>query len=307
MNSITHIFLGDQGNNNLYFPFHASRIYSICLKKLGILKKMKIGMFFELLTILKMVQLCAECISFVKGGIMQKEPLALRQTIKRGIILYCMLALVAVPSGICSHQHRIPDFEIHALTQVLTEYDIPTIQDVTEHHAQMGLNPPAVDPVSAVLDGQNQDIEQEIEELIELPPFHEHIMQAAQNYKIDPALIRAIIQAESSYNPQAVSKRGAQGLMQLMPGTAKSLGIEDSFNPALNIDGGVRYFRQLLDRFGGDEVLALAAYNAGSRYVRKYKGVPPFRATKIYIKKVFKYRDQFGKEIASLNKLESAS
>jgi len=236
---------------------------------------------------------------------MQKESSALRQTIKRGIILYCMLALVAVPSGLCSHQHRIPDFEIHALTQVLTEYDTPIIQDVTEHSAQMGLNPPAVDTVSAAVDGQGQEIAELV--VVELPPFHEHIMQAAQNYKIDPALIRAIIQAESSYNPRAVSKRGAQGLMQLMPGTAKSLGIEDSFNPALNIDGGVRYFRQLLDRFGGDEALALAAYNAGSRYVRKYKGVPPFRATKIYIKKVFKYRDQFGKEIASLNKLESAS
>lgn len=260
-------------------------------------------MFFDTLTIRKMVQLYARCLNNAKGGIMQKEPSALRQTIKRGIILYCMLALVAVPSGICSHQHRTPDFEILALSQGLTEYDISTIQDVTEHQSQMGLNPSAVDTVSTALDGQGQ----EIEESVDLPPFHEHIMQAAQNYKIDPALIRAIIQAESSYNPRAVSKRGAQGLMQLMPGTAKSLGIEDSFNPALNIDGGVRYFRQLLDRFGGDEALALAAYNAGSRYVRKYKGVPPFKATKIYIKKVFKYWDQFGKEFASLNELESAS
>jgi soluble lytic murein transglycosylase-like protein len=87
--------------------------------------------------------------------------------------------------------------------------------------------------------------------------------------------------------------------MQLMPQTAKSLGIEDSFDPAMNIDGGVRYFRQLLDRFSGDVRLALAAYNAGSRYVRKYGGVPPFGATKRYIKKVLRYHKKFQTEMAS--------
>lgn len=234
---------------------------------------------------------------------MKKDSSALPQTIKRGIILYCMLALVAVPSGICSHQHRIPGFEISALTLVLAEYDTPEVRDFSKLLVQMEMNASASDTAQAAVTVQEQDTE----EFYDLPPYHEHIMEAAQNYDVDPALIRAIIQAESGYNPRAVSRRGAQGLMQLMPRTAKSLGIEDSFDPALNIDGGVRYFRQLLDRFGGDEALALAAYNAGSRFVHKYKGVPPFRATKIYIKKVFKYRDQFGKEMAFLNALESAS
>jgi len=105
--------------------------------------------------------------------------------------------------------------------------------------------------------------------------------------------------AESGYNPRAVSQRGAQGLMQLMPTTAKWLGVNDAFDPALNIDGGVRYFKRLLDRFHGDIKLALAAYNAGSRYVRKYGGIPPFRATRIYIKKVLKYHQKFQKEMAS--------
>jgi soluble lytic murein transglycosylase-like protein len=146
-----------------------------------------------------------------------------------------------------------------------------------------------------------------VETAADTPPFYEHIMAAARKYGIEPALIRAIIRAESSNNPQAVSKRGAKGLMQLMPITARSLGIEDCFDPAMNIDGGVRYFRQLLDRFEGDEALALAAYNAGSRYVRQYKGVPPFRATRIYIKKVLKYRELFEKGTASLDDFVSAS
>jgi len=119
--------------------------------------------------------------------------------------------------------------------------------------------------------------------------FHLIIVQAAHSHQVDPALIKAIIKAESSYNPKAISKRGAKGLMQLMPGTAKALGVEDSFNPEQNINGGVRYFKNLVNQFNGDVKLALAAYNAGSRTVRKYRGVPPYKATKYYIKKVFQY------------------
>lgn len=119
--------------------------------------------------------------------------------------------------------------------------------------------------------------------------LHPIIFQTANRYQVDPALVNAIIMAESEYNPRAVSKRGARGLMQLMPATAEELGVEDIFNPEQNIDGGVRYFKQLVNRFGGDVILALAAYNAGSRNVRQYRGVPPFKATKRYIKKVFKY------------------
>ncbi len=128
-------------------------------------------------------------------------------------------------------------------------------------------------------------------------PFDMLIFQAANQYQVEPALIKAIIMAESGYNPKALSKRGAQGLMQLMPGTAKWLGVSDSFNPEHNINGGVKYFKQLLVRFDGDVELALAAYNAGSRYVRQYNGVPPFKATKFYIAKVFKYYDIYKKQI----------
>ncbi len=119
--------------------------------------------------------------------------------------------------------------------------------------------------------------------------YYNIIHDAAERYGVEPALIKAIIMAESSYNHRAISKRGAVGLMQLMPKTADALGVDDLFDPALNIDGGARYIKQLLDQFDGDIKLALAAYNAGSRKVRKYNGVPPFKATKIYVKKVFDY------------------
>jgi hypothetical protein len=121
------------------------------------------------------------------------------------------------------------------------------------------------------------------------------IQRVANSYEVDPALVSAIIMAESSYNPRAISKKGAKGLMQLMPKTAEYLGIEDSFNPEHNIDAGVRYFKELLDQFNGDVKLALAAYNAGSTKVREYKGIPPFKATQHYVKKVFEYHQHYKK------------
>ena len=119
--------------------------------------------------------------------------------------------------------------------------------------------------------------------------FHPIIIQTAIRHQMDPALVKAIIMAESGYNPRAISKNGAIGLMQLMPETAQELNVEDIFNPKQNIDGGVRYFKQLVNQFSGDLKLALAAYNAGSRTVRKYNGVPPFKETQHFIKKVFEY------------------
>ena len=123
--------------------------------------------------------------------------------------------------------------------------------------------------------------------------LHPIILQASNRYQVDSALVKAIIMAESTYNSKAVSKRGAKGLMQLMPKTAEALGVRDSFNPEHNINAGVRYFKELLNQFNGDVELALAAYNAGSRKVRKYQGVPPFKATQYYIKKVFEYHQYY--------------
>ena len=124
-------------------------------------------------------------------------------------------------------------------------------------------------------------------------PFQPIILEVAERYDIDAAMIKAVIMAESSFNPKAVSKKGARGLMQLMPSTAEFLGVEDSFDPARNIDGGVRYLKTLLVQFQYDIELALAAYNAGSRNVRMYGGVPPFKTTQSYIHKVLKYYEDF--------------
>ena len=128
--------------------------------------------------------------------------------------------------------------------------------------------------------------------------FNPVITKAADRYAVDPALIKAVIMAESSYNPKAVSRQGAKGLMQLMPGTARALGVKNAFNPAHNINGGVKYLRQLLDIFNDDARLALAAYNAGTSKVKRHGGVPPIKSTRIYVKKVFAYYHHYKAEMA---------
>ena len=128
-------------------------------------------------------------------------------------------------------------------------------------------------------------------------PYQHIILEVASRYHIDPAMIKAIIFAESGFNPRAVSKKGARGLMQLMPQTAKSLGVEDSFHPEQNINAGVKYFKQLLDRFDSDFKLALAAYNAGAKNVRKYKGIPPYKATRYYVEKVSRHYELYKNEM----------
>lgn len=126
--------------------------------------------------------------------------------------------------------------------------------------------------------------------------FRPIIMRVAHRHQVDPAMVKAIIMAESSFNPKAISRRGAAGLMQLMPNTAKSLGVIDVFDPENNINAGVLYFKRLLKEFRGDVKLALAAYNAGSRKVKEYQGIPPFKTTRIYIKKVFEYYRHYKNE-----------
>ena len=123
--------------------------------------------------------------------------------------------------------------------------------------------------------------------------FDEYISQACYTYDVDAALVRAMIKVESNYNPNAVSNKGAQGLMQIMPTTAQQIRLIDPFHPRDNIFAGVGYFRALLDRYSGNEKLALAAYNAGPSAVDKYGGIPPFAETINYVKKVQGLKDQY--------------
>jgi len=112
------------------------------------------------------------------------------------------------------------------------------------------------------------------------------INQEAQKNGVDPALVKAIIKNESGFNPNATSHCGAQGLMQLMPATARGLGVQNAYDPGQNIMGGAKYIGQLMKQFGGDMKLAVAAYNAGPGNVKKYGGVPPFKETQAYVQKV---------------------
>ena len=112
------------------------------------------------------------------------------------------------------------------------------------------------------------------------------VREAAERHHVDPALVRAVIETESNWNPGAVSRKGALGLMQLIPTTAQRFGVNDVFNPKQNVDAGVRYLKTLLDRYNGNLDLALAAYNAGEGSVDRAHGVPAFRETKNYVRKV---------------------
>ena len=132
---------------------------------------------------------------------------------------------------------------------------------------------------------------------LHLNDYDDAIHAAAAKSGVGEALLRAIIHAESGFNPRALSYKGAQGLMQLMPGTAADMGVSDAFDAAQNIGGGARYLAQLLKDFNGNATLAAAAYNAGEGAVRKYNGVPPYDETQVYVKRVAILRDRYLKAL----------
>ena len=124
--------------------------------------------------------------------------------------------------------------------------------------------------------------------------FDAEIQAAAGRHGLDPALLKALIRAESNFNPNAGSPAGAQGLTQLMPGTARSLGVTDPHDPVQSIEGGARYLAQQLRAFGGDASKALAAYNAGPGAVQRFGGIPPYAETRNYVSRVLEYARGYG-------------
>lgn len=134
--------------------------------------------------------------------------------------------------------------------------------------------------------------------------LNEVVNTASGRYRLDPDLVNSVIKAESGFNVRAVSPKGAQGLMQLMPGTASQLGVPNAFDPRANVEGGTRYLRELLERYNFDLVKALAAYNAGPQRVEQFGGVPPYYETRAYVARIVR---DFNKKKIAQKKATAAS
>jgi soluble lytic murein transglycosylase-like protein len=185
-------------------------------------------------------------------------------------LVLTFLLLIASLSHADIYKYTDPEGVIH-LTNVPTEPDVPYVLVMKEKRVILHLK---------------GDI-----------ALYDHLIaRASERYRVDSALVKAIIKAESNFNHRAVSPVGARGLMQLMPATAASLQVKDSFHPETNIDGGVRYIRYLMNLFNGNLPLVLAAYNAGENAVIRHNNrIPPYPETQTYVKRVLNYFDGYSK------------
>lgn len=193
-------------------------------------------------------------------------------------------------------------YEKNSTIRSLTQHDAPAVSPLTRHVLGLGILLLTIVPAYLVAQANLEQQESEIMrmareaaespdsnvEITQIVEIEAHIREVAVRYDIQPILVAAIIEAESEFNPRAVSRRGARGLMQLMPGTASSLRVSDTFDPYENIEGGVRHLRGLMDRYRGNLPLVLAAYNAGEQAVTVYRGVPPYRETRRYVSRILR-------------------
>lgn len=154
-------------------------------------------------------------------------------------------------------------------------------------------------PTEDIVEYEHDDTPTPVAELKSDKTIPDHVAEASRTTGIDPDFLNSVIHHESGFNPHAVSKKGAKGLMQLMPQTADQLGVRDSFDPGQNIQGGAAYLRQLLVQYNGDAQKALAAYNAGPHRVQQYNGVPPYNETRSYVAGII--REYNKKKLAEQN------
>ena len=172
-----------------------------------------------------------------------------------------------------------------ALQKIETKHTTDFIKKITTKEIQRNQSSPAI----RILE---KDVSKASANISDRPQIDQSINEAAAKYGLPAGLIKGVIKAESDFQVRAVSSAGAQGLMQLMPGTAKELGVKNPFDIDQNIDGGTRYLKKMLGFFGGDVKLALAAYNAGPGTVSRYNGNVPYRETMLYVERVLKYSRQ---------------
>ncbi len=218
--------------------------------------------------------------------------------VRRSLQLGLLLTLLAISAAAGELAHLRNGFSIrHDRHEVIGDktrlyigqgfVEVPTAEIVDfepDDTPETPMPPPASRPESRsdVVEGP----------VVPAKSIQDHVSDASKTTGIDPDFINSVIHHESGFNPNAVSKKGARGLMQLMPDTAGKLGVSNSFDPAQNVQGGAAYLRQLLELYHGDAVKALAAYNAGPQRVEQYKGVPPYHETQAYIARIIREYNQ---------------